>query len=81
MTGAPTFSIVVPTFRRPEALRATLTRLLALDYPRDRYEVIVVDDAGESDVAGCIEAEEISNIILVGRRRRARAVLRRRHSR
>ena len=54
MTGAPTFSIVVPTFRRPEALRATLTRLLALDYPRDRYEVIVVDDAGESDVAGCI---------------------------
>jgi GT2 family glycosyltransferase len=47
----PTFSIVVPTFRRPEALRETLTALLALDYDRSRYELIVVDD-GADDVTG-----------------------------
>lgn len=45
----PSFSIVVPTFRRPEALRRTLASLLALDYERSRYEVIVVDD-GADDV-------------------------------
>lgn len=43
----PLVSIVVPTFRRPDALRETLAALLDLDYPRDRYEVIVIDDGGE----------------------------------
>jgi GT2 family glycosyltransferase len=42
--NSPSFSVVVPTFRRPVALRATLAALLALEYPEDRYEVIVVDD-------------------------------------
>src|SRR5690348_8883374 len=46
----PTFSIVIPTFRRPNALRATLAALLALDYDRARYEVIVVDD-GEDEMS------------------------------
>src|SRR5688500_16831171 len=47
MTAAasPTFvSMVIPTFRRPEALRATLESVMAIDYPADAYEVIVVDD-------------------------------------
>src|SRR5579863_6042921 len=44
---APSFSIVVPTFRRPAALERTLAALLSLDYPQDRYEVIVVDDEGK----------------------------------
>jgi GT2 family glycosyltransferase len=42
-------SFVVPTYKRPEALRATLTRLLDLDYKPDRYEIVVVDDgSGDS---------------------------------
>jgi GT2 family glycosyltransferase len=48
MASDPTFSIVVPTFRRPAALRETLTALLALDYHSDLYEIIVVDDDGGS---------------------------------
>lgn len=55
----PSFSIVVPTFLRPAALRQTLAALASLDYPRDRYEVIVVDD-GDSDetarVVGSLDA-------------------------
>jgi GT2 family glycosyltransferase len=46
MTSLPTFSIVVPTYRRPERLAACLEALAALAYPRDRFEVIVVDDGG-----------------------------------
>lgn len=44
MTSLPTFSIVIPTYRRPERLADCLQSLAALDYPRDRFEVIVVDD-------------------------------------
>jgi glycosyltransferase involved in cell wall biosynthesis len=47
----PSFSIVVPTFRRPGALRDTLAALLALDYERNRYEVIVVDDGADETTA------------------------------
>ena len=51
----PSFSIVVPTFRRPDALRATLEGLLALDYEQDCYEVIVVDDGADEITAQIVE--------------------------
>jgi len=40
----PFFSIIVPTYRRPEQLTTCLEALARLDYPSDRFEVIVVDD-------------------------------------
>jgi GT2 family glycosyltransferase len=40
----PSFSLVVPTYDRPEKLRACLQALSAVDYPAGRFEVIVVDD-------------------------------------
>ena len=41
---APFVSVVVPTFNRPEALAACVQAIVRQDYPRDRFEVIVVDD-------------------------------------
>jgi GT2 family glycosyltransferase len=49
-----TFSIVVPTYQRSSTLRRTLEALLAVDYPRDAYRVIVVDDANERATANVI---------------------------
>jgi GT2 family glycosyltransferase len=40
----PLISVIVPTFNRPDKLRACLAALAKLDYPRDRFEVLVVDD-------------------------------------
>jgi GT2 family glycosyltransferase len=42
----PFFSIVIPTYHRPQQLAACLQALTRLNYPRDRFEVIVVDDGG-----------------------------------
>jgi GT2 family glycosyltransferase len=44
----PFFSIIVPTYARPDLLAACLESLSALDYPHDRFEVIVVDDGSEA---------------------------------
>lgn len=41
-----TFSIIVPTYNRPRQLAACLDALAQLDYPRERWQVIVVDDGG-----------------------------------
>ncbi|HAJ62036.1 MAG TPA: glycosyl transferase [Cyanobacteria bacterium UBA8543] len=43
----PFFSIVIPTYNRPERLTTCLESLTRLDYPRDRFEVIVVDDGSQ----------------------------------
>ena len=42
----PFCSVIVPTHRRPAQLAECLRALSELDYPADRYEVIVVDDGG-----------------------------------
>lgn len=58
-------SIVVPTFRRPDVLRQTLAALVKLDYPRENYEIIVVDDGSEDATPQVVEAfqSEFANLI------------------
>lgn len=46
LTDSPRFSIVIPTYNRPEQLAVCLQACARLEYPRDRVEVIVVDDGG-----------------------------------
>jgi glycosyltransferase involved in cell wall biosynthesis len=40
------FSIIIPTFERAKQLADCLESLARLEYPRERFEVIVVDDGG-----------------------------------
>ena len=54
---APTYSIVVPTHHRPDALRSCLRAIGQLDYPRERYEVIVVDDANGHSASAVTDTE------------------------
>lgn len=42
----PFFSIVVPTYNRPDRLKECLQALAGLDYPDAALEVIIVDDGG-----------------------------------
>jgi glycosyltransferase involved in cell wall biosynthesis len=71
----PTFSIIVPTIGRPDALHETLTGLLALDYPADRYELVVVDDGADEITARVVDriADRDISVKLVGQYRRGAA--------
>ncbi|MBC8138593.1 MAG: glycosyltransferase [Fibrella sp.] len=42
--SVPRFSVVVPTYNRPEQLSRCLAALCELAYPQDRYEILIVDD-------------------------------------
>lgn len=46
----PKFSIVVPTYNRPQRLAACLTALAQLNYPADCFEIIAVDDGSAMDL-------------------------------
>lgn len=50
-SDGPDFSVIIPTYNRPMQLGHCLTALTRLDYPRDQFEVIVVDDGSVVPVA------------------------------
>ncbi|MGB3311764.1 MAG: glycosyltransferase [Nodosilinea sp.] len=52
----PVFSVVIPTYNRPDRLVSCLQSLTQLDYPRDRFEVIVVDDGSSPPIAPVAES-------------------------
>jgi len=56
--GAPDVSVVVATHDRPELLSELLSALASQTLPRERFEVIVVDDASGPDTAAVLAAAD-----------------------
>jgi glycosyltransferase involved in cell wall biosynthesis len=55
MSDLPFFSVIIPTYERPEQLATCLQALVRLDYPRERFEVVVVDDSSAQSLEGVTE--------------------------
>ena len=51
----PLISIVIPTYSRPDQLRNCLTAFTRVDYPRDRWELIIVDDGSIAPLDAIVE--------------------------
>lgn len=51
MSPPATVAVVVPSFRRPERIRACVAALAEQDHPRDRFAVVVVDDGSPEPLA------------------------------
>lgn len=47
MEKTPYISIIVPTYERPQQLNLCLQSLSELHYPRESFEIVVVNDGGE----------------------------------
>lgn len=58
----PRVTVVVPAFNAAATLPLCLRALAAQDYPRDRYEVIVVDDGSTDDTAAIAAAAGVQVI-------------------
>ncbi len=51
----PFVSVIIPTYNRAERLRATVESFVAQQYPSDRFEIILVDNASTDDTPAEIE--------------------------
>ncbi|MEO8192554.1 MAG: glycosyltransferase [Gemmatimonadales bacterium] len=51
----PFVSVIIPTFNRSALLRQTVETFLAQGYPRDRWELILVDNESADDTGSVIE--------------------------
>jgi GT2 family glycosyltransferase len=52
----PFISVIIPTYERPDDLSRCLRALAAQDYPRDRFEVLVVDDGSAASINESIDS-------------------------
>lgn len=51
MTPFSYFSVIVPVYNGAESVDACLTALINQDYPKDKYEIIVVNDGSTDNTA------------------------------
>lgn len=49
--ASPSVSVVIPAFNQTHTLARCLHSLFAQEYPKDRYEIVVVDDGSTDDTA------------------------------
>ncbi len=60
----PTISVILPARNRPDETRRCIESLLALDYPADHVEVLLVDDASDPPLAPALEGLPVQVIRL-----------------
>jgi len=66
LTNAPPFvSVIIPTRERPDRLATCLHSILASDYPRDRYEIIVADNAKRTNLTADFVAKTYADLDMV----------------
>src|SRR5690242_1243034 len=66
--NAPDYSIVVPTYRRPDSLARCLRSIEALDFDRTRFELLVVDDGSTeppTDLIASLDSSVQSRLLCV----------------
>ncbi len=63
----PTVSVIVPVYNNSDGIQNLLKALKSQDYPRDRYEVLIVDNGSKDDTLNVIQAaiDELDNFQLL----------------
>lgn len=64
-SSLPTVSVCIPAYNEGGAIAETLERVLALDYPRDRLQVLVVSDASADDTDNIVRQFEDRGVELL----------------
>ncbi len=67
MTSSPFVSVIIPVFNDAERLRLCLQALERQSYPRDRYEVVVVDNGSDDDLQPVVDPYK--QVVLLRERR------------
>jgi mycofactocin system glycosyltransferase len=68
LTEYPVVSIIIPVRNRPEEIAACLQSLSRLDYPAEKREIIVVDDASDDRTPDVVSTFPVDLILLKERR-------------
>ena len=73
----PFFSVLIPTYNEASVIGKRIQNLLALEYPRDRYEILIVDSGSTDGTADAVQdiirtrGQEVPSITLVQEKERS----------
>lgn len=62
MESLPSISVIIPVYNRPHDITTCLDSLLKLDYPKDKLEIIVVDDASTDETPDIVSHYPVNMI-------------------
>lgn len=66
MKSSINFSVIIPTYNRPERLKTCLDSIICLNYPKERFEVIIVDDGSKKPIDNVVNAyQQQLNLTLI----------------
>jgi cellulose synthase/poly-beta-1,6-N-acetylglucosamine synthase-like glycosyltransferase len=65
LSSFPSVTIIVPCFNEEATVKATVESILALDYPKDRLDLILVDDGSTDSTFKMLKSYEDSSRIRV----------------
>ena len=73
----PFVSVLIPAFNEEEVIKETIKSVLDLDYPKDKLEIIVINDGStdntKQEVEGLIDKYKDRNIILINQENQGKA--------
>ncbi|VVB73243.1 Glycosyltransferase AglI [uncultured archaeon] len=61
----PTVSVVIPAYNEEETVGKTLESLLEVDYPKDKIEILVVDDGSTDKTAAVVRSFKDKRVVLL----------------
>ncbi|MEK6823215.1 MAG: glycosyltransferase family 2 protein, partial [Nanoarchaeota archaeon] len=71
MTSLPKVSVIIPAYNEEDCIRDTMESVLALEYPADKLQVIVVNDGSkdrtEEEAKKVIAAHPASDILYIAK--------------
>ncbi|MBI1972209.1 MAG: glycosyltransferase family 2 protein, partial [Candidatus Aenigmarchaeota archaeon] len=68
----PFISVIVPAFNESATIKRVINSVLGLDYPKDKLEIIVVDDGSTDNTSEIVKGMKGSRIKLLGQPRRGK---------
>ncbi len=63
----PMVSILIPVYNEKDVARTSIEACLALDYPKNRFEIMVVDDSDDGITGSIIDEYKVNHIVRQGR--------------
>lgn len=69
----PTISVIIPAYNEEETIKGTVESVLNADYPKDKIEVIVVNDGSKDKTAEVVKSIKDKRVKLLNKRNSGKA--------
>ncbi|MCK5333113.1 MAG: glycosyltransferase, partial [Candidatus Aenigmarchaeota archaeon] len=69
----PSVSVLVPAYNESESISRTLDSLLALNYPKDKLEIVVINDGSTDSTKEIVESYIKKGVVLINQKNKGKA--------